>query len=379
MKIAWCTSLSPHDAMVAGFSQYVSAALAVNAEVDIWMPDDGPVYETDLHVIRFGARELARPLDDYDAIVYNTGDGAPFHPEIHAMAQRYPGIVILHDRGDERALQRALGAVTHSARHARHLRSRWLGPIRALPTPAYRDVLAKADLAGPDAPRRNDGRIQLTTIDHLDRQAQSERVVAILAADPELAALVHYTVAGYAEDGDAYAIELAGILQSSPRVSAEMLERCDQAQLDRLMANTDVFVRLRHPVTARGSASLMRELAFGRAVLCFDDGVVSEVPRDIVARVPTGDFDAAACELRRLVIDADYRRRLGANARSVASERSETAYAQALIEFVAEVQRATPTLQLLDRVAGELAAMRADPILPIFDKIANDFGRVLAL
>jgi hypothetical protein len=55
------------------------------------------------------------------------------------------------------------------------------------------------------------------------------------------------------------------------------------------------------------------------------------------------------------------------------------AYAAALIDFVAEVQRVTPALELLDRVGRELATMRAAPGLAVFDVIAADFGRFLVL
>jgi glycosyltransferase involved in cell wall biosynthesis len=162
-------------------------------------------------------------------------------------------------------------------------------------------------------------------------------------------------------------------------VSVEILGWCDDAELDRLMAATDVFINLRHPTIESGSASLTLELAYGRPVLCFDAGVFAELPPDALARVPAPDFEAARSELKRLVSDAGYRRRLGGNARRVAGERSEAAYAQDFIEFVAEVQRCAPALALLDRVATELGVMRADPLLPVFDTIANDFGRVLSL
>ena len=91
------------------------------------------------------------------------------------------------------------------------------------------------------------------------------------------------------------------------------------------------------------------------------------------------DFDAARAELRRLASDAARRVELGAHARRLASERGEADYAQGPIEFVAEVQRATPTLRFLDRVGDELGAMRADPSLPTFHDIASDVGRILAL
>ncbi len=78
-----------------------------------------------------------------------------------------------------------------------------------------------------------------------------------------------------------------------------------------------------------------------------------------------------------------------ARARELAAERLEPvraleplpadAYAAALIEFVAEVQRATPALALLDRVATELATMRAARGLAVYGALAADFGRFLVL
>jgi hypothetical protein len=65
--------------------------------------------------------------------------------------------------------------------------------------------------------------------------------------------------------------------------------------------------------------------------------------------------------------------------RRLAGERGEAEHAQGLIEFVAEVQRATPTVRFLDRVGDELGAMRADPSLPTFHDIASDLGQILAL
>ena len=439
MRVAWFTPFSTRSA-VGAFSRHVTAALAQLVGVDIWTPDSGPLCDTDLRVVRFERDDdLQAGLADYDVVAYNMGNYPPFHQVIHEVSKRHPGIVILHDRVlhhlfvlggwlrdggsvdpayfsrmaayygedgarvaresvagarrpvwecdeeavkyplDEEALQRALGAVTHSEEHARDIQSRWLGPVRALHHPAYRDVLAKGALAGPQAPRRDDGRIQLTTIGHVNANKHSDGVIRLLAADAELAAMVHYSIAGPLDDANRYGVELAELLQAVPQVSAEILGWCEEDELDRLMAATDVFVNLRHPVMESGSGSLMRELAFGRAILCFDGGCFGELPPAATARVAAGDFRAAGCLLRRLVTDAGYRRELGENALRVASERSEAEYAQAFVEFIAEVQQATPALRALDRVAGELGAMCADPSLPVFDTIARDFGRVLAL
>jgi glycosyltransferase involved in cell wall biosynthesis len=438
MRIAWFTSVSRRSG-IGEFSRHVTRALAAHAEVDIWTPDADPLDPSELRVIRFGGgREPGEALAGYDAIVYNIGDTLAPHGEIHATSKRHPGIVILHDRVlhhmfvamwckpdgvvgpsyvsriaayygeeaarmalesvawvrpplwaqddevvryplDEEALQRALGAVTHSEAHARWLRSRWLGPVCALPNPTYRDVLVTGAAAGAAPPARADGRLQVTTIGHVNANKQSHRVVRMLAADPQLAARVRYSIVGPADPANPYVGELRALLASLPEVPVEMLDWLEEPELDRLMAATDVFVNLRHPVMEGGSASLMRELAFGRAVLCFDDGCYAEIPGDALARVPAGDFGAAHAELARLVSDGGRRRAVGAAARRVAGERGEAEYAAGLIEFIGQVQRTAPALTLLDRVADELGAMRADPGLAVYDMIARELAPVLDL
>jgi glycosyltransferase involved in cell wall biosynthesis len=436
VRIAWFTPFATRSA-IGEFGRHVTAALAAHADVDIWTADQAPLHQSDLRIIHFnGAEDLDGARADYDALVYNMGNYLAFHGEIHAVSQRHPGIVILHDRVlhhmfsvmwqsapesvdvtyvsrmatyygaagetvaresvtgvnqpvwerddevvkyplDEEALQHALGAVTHAQDHARYLRDRWFGPVRALALPVYRDVLATAAQKRFQDERRADGRIQLTSIGHVIPNKNVGSVIEMLAADAELATMVHYTIVGSLDAGSVYVEQLERLLRAAPELSVDILGWRETDELDQLMAATDVFVNLRQPVMESGSASLARELAFGRAVLCFDQGYFSELPPDAVARVPSGDFDAAAAALRRLVLDADHRREIGANALRLAGDLGEDHYAQALIEFIDEVQRATPALMLLDRVACELGKMRADPSLTVFDTIASDFGRIL--
>jgi glycosyltransferase involved in cell wall biosynthesis len=276
---------------------------------------------------------------------------------------------------DTEALAFATGAVTHSLGHARSLRERWLGPVAALAHPCYRAVLDRAVEREP-APRA-DGRLQLTTVGHLIANKNVEHVVEILAADPALAARVHYSIVGEADAGGAQAARIDELLRGNRHVSAELPGWLDEGELDRLMAATDVFVNLRHPVLESGSGSLARELAHGRAILCFDGGSFGELPEGAAARVPAGDFAAAAVELRRLVGDREHRDRVAERARALAAERTETRYAAGLIELIERSRRASPSLRLIDRAATELGAMRADPELPVYDRIAGDIGRAL--
>jgi glycosyltransferase involved in cell wall biosynthesis len=438
MRIAWFTPFSTRSA-IGEFSRHITDVMSEHAEVEIWTQDTPPLHPTDLRVIGFSSESLdLELLDQREVVVYNMGDHLPFHNHIHAVSQRYPGIVILHDRvlhhlfaglwlmaseparqtyvdrmetfygprggeiakasllGERRpvwesdeevlayplyeeALMHAIGTVTHSERQADDVRERWLGPVRSLHLPCYAEVLRRAEaLSALDA--RPDDRVRLLSIGHVNPNRQIHRVFEILAADPQLAARVHYTIVGPTHDFHAYVADLQRLLdRNRDTLSVDILGWRDDQELERLMAETDVFINLRHPVMEGGSASLMRQLAFGRPVVCFDEGLFGELPPKAAVQVPAGDFVAVAGALRELVGDGDRRRQIGAAGRSVAEGYTERRYADGLLEFIEEAQRAAPALNFIDRVAVELGHMGVDQRLSIFDRITDDFSRFLAL
>ncbi len=98
MRIAWFTPFSTRSA-IGEFSRHITDVLSEHAEVEIWTQDTPPLHRTDLRVIGFSSDSPdLELLPQRDVIVYNMGDHLPFHGHIHAVSQRYPGIVILHDR-----------------------------------------------------------------------------------------------------------------------------------------------------------------------------------------------------------------------------------------------------------------------------------------
>jgi glycosyltransferase involved in cell wall biosynthesis len=436
MRIAWFTPLSTRSA-IGEFSCHVARALSEFAEVEIWTSDEPPHHPTDLRVIGYSRdSEDLELLDQREAIVYNMGDYLPFHRQIHQVAQRKAGVIILHDRvlhhlfagmwlmdpepsretyvkrmgayygeagaevarasleGERRpvwesdeevlryplyeeAIVNARGVVTHSEDQAEDVRAHWLGPVRALRLPCYSDVLRHVKGA---APVPSDGPLNLLTVGHLNPNKQVHRVVQMLAADPDLAARVRYTIVGPDDGFKAYSSDIRRfIARHADGLNVELVGWQPDGELDRLMDQTDVFVNLRHPVMEGSSASLMRQLAYGRPVLCFESGFFGELPPEAVVRVPAGDFPAAARALRGLVGDASRRQTVGARARALAASYSERSYAEGLMALIEESRHAAPALGCLDSVARELGQMDVDGRSPIFDKIAKDFARILAL
>lgn len=435
-RIAWFTPLSTQSA-IGEFSVHVTAELAKLADVEIWTSDEPPYHVTNLPVVGYsGDSEDLDVLAHREVIIYNMGDYLPFHGHVHRVAQLYPGIVILHDRvlhhlyagmwlteakqfpevyvermrtyygnagetaaqesleGErspvwesdeevlryplyEEAIVNALGVVTHSERQASEIKERWWGPIHSLHLPCYAESLRRVDGTFTAS---SDGRIHVVTVGHVNPNKQIHRVVGLLAADEELAQRIHYTIVGPDDGFVDYVSDLRRLVDShSDRVSVEILGWLPPDRLEALMAQADLFVNLRYPALEGSSASLMQQLAYARPVLCFDAGFFGEMPEDSLARVPAGDFRQAAAIFRELVLDPERRRRIGERGREVATDYSESSYAEGLLDLVNQSRHATPALSFVDSVARELGHMRVDKRLPIFDEIASDFGRVLTL
>lgn len=443
MRIAWFTPFHVHSA-IGEFSQHVALELAKRAEVELWVADDAdvelwtsgdaPLLSSALPLVRYTLQsEVLERLHGYDAIVYNLGNYLGYHGAVHAVSQKYPGVVILHDRvlhhlfsemwlmesrsdppryiermgvhygvaGAEVARQslegkrrpvweseeellhyplyeegivNALGVVTHSEGQARDVRAKWFGPVASLHLPCYRDVLARA--VGARAGERGE-RVRLLTMGHLNPNKQVHRVIEMLAADRELAARVEYRVVGPDGGFSSYTDTLRSAISRNEHIDVELLGWLSDADLEKELERADIFVNLRCPNIEGSSASLLKQLAYGRPVLCFESGFFGEVPEQAVARVPAGDFAAAGEVLRRLVLEPDRRGQVGEQARKLASSYSEYRYAEGLLSLVEASRRAKPGLELLRAAARELGHMQVDDRMPIFDEIANDFARIL--
>lgn len=436
MRIAWFTPLSTQSA-IGEFSVHVTAELAKHADVEIWTSDKPPYHATDLPVLQYSRdSEDLNALGDREVVVYNMGDYLPFHGDMHTVARRHPGMVILHDRvlhhlyagmwlteakqfpevyvermrvyygivgekvareslegerppvweSDEEVLRyplyqeaivNALGVVTHSERQAQDIRGGWWGPVLSLHLPCYTEALRRVDGAFTTS---SDGRVHVVTVGHVNPNKQIHRVVGLLAADEQLAKRIHYTVVGPDDGFVEYVDDLRRLVdRHSDRVSVEILGWLPPDRLEALMARADIFVNLRYPAMEGGSASLMQQLAYARPVVCFDTGTFGELPDDAVARVPGGDFNRAGGILKELVADPERRQRIGERGRKVAASWNENAYVEGLLGFIDQSRHATPALGFVDSVARELSYMQVDDRLPIFDEIAGDFGRVIAL
>ena len=76
-----------------------------------------------------------------------------------------------------------------------------------------------------------------------------------------------------------------------------------------LMAACDVLVNLRYPTMGETSGSVIRALSLGRPLIVSDVGWFSELPDDVVLKVPVDEYEVATLEA---ALDARRRSRRGA-------------------------------------------------------------------
>ena len=406
MKIAWLTTYAGRSG-IADFSRHVVEALAVDHDVELWVPEaTGRLREPVAPIVRFTRRPLAlRRLHTYDAVVYNIGNELPRHRAIAAVARARPGIVVLHDvvlrhfhggqvvegtwsperylraialhdgpeaaatvaarRGPGgdlwsavdtwdaaplfgEAVAGALGVVTHSTEQAVRVRATWAGPVAPLWMPAY-------PRARPPAASPADGPLLLVAVGGLTANRRLEDVVAVLAARPDLARRVRLVVAGDEPDPVSARDLRDRIARAGLGDVVRLVGYLPDAALERLMGEAHAFVNLRHPSTEGGSASLMAQLAARRPTVVYDSGSFRDVPAAAAVKVAPGDREALAAAIERLADDRSHRDAVAAAGAAWAAERSSRRYAAELSVFLAEVAGRAPLVALCDRVGRAVA------------------------
>jgi glycosyltransferase involved in cell wall biosynthesis/GNAT superfamily N-acetyltransferase len=422
VRVAWFTPLSTRSA-IAEFSVHVTAALAEHCDVDLWVSDHDVHRPTELRSFLFADDPgVLHRLPHYDVAVYNLGNNNAFHGAIYEVSRTRPGVVVLHDRsyqhlfaehwvaaGDpgqyrermgalygkegarraqesfdgakpvwesdeealryplvEEALAGARGAAVHSADHAHEIRKRWLGPVGELFLPAYPNNGA--------VPReRDDGRVLLLTLGHVNRNKQVHRVLEILADDPELADRVEYLVVGPGLD-ESYGREVTAYAREHELGQVSFLDYQPDDVVNRLLAEADICVNLRYPPLEGSSASLIRQLEVGKAVLGFDVGAFAGIPENAIVKVPPGDDEALERALRQLIDDEALRAAVGDAAAGYAAALTPKRYAEELLDLADHTESWEPVLQTVDQVADELTLLGADTGLPAVARIGHEIG-----
>jgi glycosyltransferase involved in cell wall biosynthesis len=340
MKVAYHSPLPPSRSGIADYSTLLLPALQERIDVVVAQP--------------------GKRAPHADVALYHVGNDPEAHGWIVDALRDRRGIVVLHEyvlhhliagitigRGDGRAyldaMERDLGVAgrllglgvldnllpllweTQPERfplsgvvldradllivHSRYVAERALaagyaGPVRVVPHPAWpmQDVVPAADVAG-------DPLIGCFGFLNMNKRIPQllEAFASFRRAHPG-ARLLLVGAAGERFDVERR-LERLGLTEGVQR-----LDYVPEERMWSLMAACDVLVNLRYPTMGETSGSVIRALSLGKPLVVSDVGWFSELPDDVVLKVPVDDVEVEILEAA-LGVAAAHGASLGAAAR----------------------------------------------------------------
>jgi glycosyltransferase involved in cell wall biosynthesis len=418
MKIAWFTPFCTRSA-IGRYSAVILDELTKEHEVVVFatgLRGRAVSHRPDLPTVRIedrgGTLELCESLARFDVVVYNLGDNAPFHGDIHRTLVEYPGVAIVHDvstwglfgeallgaRRDvpswltqleyshgaagrawgtrllagwarpigsqdgalrynmtRSCVRRALGVVVHGEWARGVIAGLVPAPVAHIDFPAFLVPEGPAAAAGPEG-----GKVRLLTIGAVNANKAPDLVVEALGGSPFLRDRAEYTIAGSLSDAPPYIAELRSLVRRHGLGDAvRFIDRPDDALLHRLVSEADVLINLRYPHLGECSGSLQEALFHGKPTVVWGHGYYDEFPESVVCKVLS--LPQLVAVLERLVASPEERRLRGARSLEYASERFCTRrYCRSLLSFLEGCCRARPACRLVDRLAERLSEFYAE-------------------
>jgi glycosyltransferase involved in cell wall biosynthesis len=422
VRLAWFTPFS-HQSAIGECSTIVLRELARHVGVTVFASDipsarEARSHEFDLRLLwGADADDVARDLRHYDGVVYNLGNHYAMHHRSYEVAQRCPGVVVLHDlvmhhlfaerylgpvpnhagylaeleyaHGEagrrmgelilsggagplvwdsptmlelhmaRSAVRGSLGVIVHSRFAEQAVREVAPVPVMysAFPTPA-------GFSARPAPPRRRaDGPLRLLTIGMVNRNKLIDEVIRVIGASDVLRERVVYQVVGeYAKNVSYYDRLSSTIDELGLAEVVHLLGYQTDAAMREYLDAADVVINLRFPHFGEGSWSLLETAFAGKTVVVWRHGFYDEFPDDALAKVSSMAELQTVLE-RLCASEADrvsLARRLEAYARATFVTRD---YAQRLLAFNEACRYNAPALHLADFTAlrlRELGGTAAD-------------------
>ena len=357
LRIAYFSPLPPERSGIADYSRELLPHLARYVQVTLYAAKPDAVDETlRAHFPVRGLDDFPQAYQHFDLALYHMGNSV-YHESFFPLMIRFPGVVVLHDysihhfifnrtigRGDfagyaremgyalgkegvtmaqairqgqmlppvvdvalnDRVLDASLGLFVHSTYVADRVRRQ--GYERPL------QVVQALIERRPGASRREE--LPLTKDNVLFGSfgliTEHKQIELALRAFQRLRATVpgaHYLLVGEALPD----VELESIIERLELT--EVVHHIGYApDLDSFVdwLNTaDVVINLRYPTVGETSATALRAMAAGRALIVFDHGWYSEIPDEAAIKVTAMDEDALLRAMIQLAQSPELRRQMG--------------------------------------------------------------------
>jgi len=431
MKVAMVMPMSPESAIADVMTQAVPD-LSARWDLEVWCPTE-PNYRPCPVPVRPYARADAEVLEElatYDLVVYVLGD-SPWHSRILPLAQRLPGLVVLHDAsltnlvrqtaietetfddlvaqvteelGEDRAevlrtavapggadawlrfcadvplmevaLEGSLGAVVHSWWHAERVDGLTLGHVTVAPLPVPSTRLGFDENQSSSAARLMErlpqDAVLLVTVGSVNTNRRIDLLLEAIADDTTLRARIHLWAVGPTE-----AKARSDLLSLARRLDLQdhflVTGRVTDLLLQEILTRADIAAALRDPVLEGQSASVLTQLLSDTPVMVYNHAHYAELPDDVAVKVDPGTgSEGIRAALRRLVDNDSERARRGARGRDyVLASRSGSAYAAALISAGERALAAKPLVHLNTDLAARLHRLGLNEEQAVVDAVTD--------
>jgi glycosyltransferase involved in cell wall biosynthesis len=352
MRLNWFSPLPPEQTDIAHYTGRLAAALMRRFDVVFWtdLRSDSAVLPSGAKVKVFNPAHIAGRefnLDQFEGLnIYNFGNDARFHAGIYRVAQKIPGIAILHDtvlhhffyelsRNDsppfaeyidlarqiygflgkdqarsivasdgrlidefatkmpfiEAVTENAIGAICHSKAAGNDLSAYTDTPVLTLPLPFTSSLLRANEDRTWHKPWR------LITFGYINTNRRLESILFALGGMPK-----SYD----------FTMDIYGVLWDTPLIEAAIAENglservrihgfVSEERLNKVIASAHLSFNLRYPTMGEASGGILRSWALGTPALVTDGGWYSDLPASVAYKISVenevSDIQAALLRL----------------------------------------------------------------------------------
>jgi glycosyltransferase involved in cell wall biosynthesis len=219
--------------------------------------------------------------------------------------------------------------------------------------------------------RGNGAEVVITTTGILNPNKCCDAIIAAIAASPALKERCRYRLVGMISPDEK--ARLSALCKKVGFSRIDFLGEVDDATLTAELERADILSCLRKPILEGASASAIEGMKSGRPIIVADAGFYSDLPDDLVFKVPSSvEVQALSEVLERLVSSETLRRETSAKAKEWATKTfSAQAYVTAVESLIAQFIEVKPLLALGERIGRDLAAMEISEDDPVIGRLAE--------
>ncbi|MCX6733863.1 MAG: glycosyltransferase family 4 protein [Candidatus Peregrinibacteria bacterium] len=362
-SIAVFTSLPPIKSGISFYNEVLAKALSKFYTITFFTDSS---YEPKSDLRQYGAMykvvdadKTVEKLKEFDAVIYHFGNN-PYHAYMYDIALRVPGIVVLHDlvlhhlvtfltfgqNKPDLYLSKVAKCYPEYLEKAKNIVKNNLAPLYF--DYPFHDEIVNSSLGvivhNYYAKSVLDKKFNVDTyfvplldisdvsskepvriVEHSDIEiscfgfiAMYKRAHIILSVFQKLTEKYQHIKLNFVGEMNPEMNKLLDfITENGLRDMVKFTGFCSDEEMSEYLANSDICVNLRYPSAGETSATLVMALAHGIPTIVSKYRQFDEYPDDVVLKVPLDLYEKNVLYsyLEKLIIDEDFRRALGENAR----------------------------------------------------------------